>query len=70
MTWLSGNDYECDLDGSFAKVNCKIGETRCGCVDKFNNWMGDYYDDSINKDMFNCQCARDSINNPDTGAVG
>ena len=70
LTWRNNEyEYECDLDGSFNKVNCKIDKNLCGCVDEFNNWIQDYNDNKVLKNDFNCQCARDKLKNPDNGLI-
>lgn len=61
LTWSQIDDFQCDLDGSFAAVNCKSTESRCGCVDRNNNWIGTYYDADTLKDLFKCTCARDKM---------
>ena len=61
LHWLQDEDVSCSWDGSFAAVNCKPSENRCGCVDKFNNWIGSNYGDASLKDQFGCTCARDHL---------
>lgn len=61
LVWNQIQTYDCDADGSFAQVNCKEGEHRCGCVDKANNWIESYNDADILKDLFNCRCVRDKL---------
>lgn len=67
LTWSQKDDFTCDMDGSFAPVNCKEEQNKCGCVDKFNNWMQNYNDANNLQDLFNCQCARDRLINPNIG---
>ena len=67
LVWNQVRSYECDPDGSFASVNCKDGENKCGCVDKSNNWIESYNDADNLKDLFNCKCARDKLVDSDIG---
>ena len=47
--------------GFFSAVNCKPEESRCGCVDKFNNWIGANYGETAIKEQFQCTCVRDQL---------
>lgn len=67
LIWSQKEDYSCDPDGSFAPVNCKKDQIKCGCVDKYNSWIKSYNDADNLKHEFNCICARDEASNPQLG---
>ncbi len=57
------NKPKCDPDGSFAPVNCDISNNGiCRCVDKMNQAIDDYKENSIYANTMTCNCAR----NPET----
>lgn len=69
LTWSSVNGFKCDFDGSFAAVNCKEDENRCGCVDKTNKWISTYYAEASQQSLFNCKCARDKMADDSIGLI-
>ncbi len=67
LDWLESEGFRCDYDGSFAPVNCKNEQNRCGCVTKSNAWIESYYDADSLEDLFECTCARDKLSDATIG---